>query len=57
MDRELPTDLTFEVDGARLNLSDASLTTYSYASEYRWSEAETNWSEGDNVQLALYGVD
>ena len=57
VDRELPTDLTFEVDGARFNLSDASLTTYSYASEYRWSEAETNWSEGDNVQLALYGVD
>ena len=57
LDRELPTDLTFEVDGARFNLSDASLTTYSYASEYRWSEAETNWSEGDNVQLALYGVE
>ena len=57
VDRELPTDLTFEVDGARFNLSDASLTTYSYASEYRWSEAETNWSEGDNVQLALYSAD
>ena len=57
VDRELPTGLTFEVDGARFNLSDASLTTYSYASEYRWSEAETNWSEGDNVQLALYSVD
>ena len=57
VDRELPTDLTFEVDGARFNLSDASLATYSYASEYRWSEAETNWSEGGNVQLALYSVD
>ena len=57
VDRELPTDFTFEVDGARFNLSDASLTIYSYASEYRWSEAETNWSEGDNVQLALYSVD
>ena len=57
VDRELPTGLTFEADGVRFNLSDASLTIYSYASEYRWSEAETNWSERDNVQLALYGVD
>ena len=57
VDRELPTDLTFAVDGVQFHLSDASLTTYSYASQYRWSEAETNWAEGDIIRLALYSVD
>ena len=57
VDKELPTGLTFEVDGVQFNLSDASLTTYSYASVYRWAEAEVNWSERDSVQLALYSLD
>ena len=54
VDRELPTELILEVDGARFHLSDASPTTYSYASEYRWSGAEVNWSEGDTAELTLY---
>ena len=57
VDKALPTDLAFQVDGTRFDLSDASLTTYSYASKYRWSGAETNWSNGDNVQLTLDRVD
>ena len=56
-DRVLPSELTFEVDGTRFNLSDASLTTYSYGTEYRWSEAEINWSDGAAVKLQLHHVD
>ena len=56
VDKELPSDLTFEVDGVRFLLNDASSRFYNYNSQYEyfWSEAGTNWRVGATVQLALY---
>ena len=53
LQKELPEGLTLEVDGVRFPLTDAWFLTYSYALEYRWLEADTSWSRGDTVRLAL----
>ena len=57
VDKELPTDFELEVDEKRFDSSDASLTSYSYATVYNWEEAEVEWSEGDTVKLAMQGAD
>ena len=53
-DREVPAAFTMDVDGIRLNSSDASFESYSYGKTYRWEDAGINWSEGDTVELGLY---
>ena len=50
-DKEMPIAFTLEVDGTRLASSDASFTSYSHSKIYEWEDAQTNWSEGDDVEL------
>ena len=54
-DREVPIAFTLDVDGTRLESSDASFTSYSYSQIYQWDAAQTNWSDGQTVELRLYG--
>ena len=53
-DREIPTAFTIEVDGTRLDSTDASFTSYSYGKTYEWQRAGISWSDGDEVELKLY---
>ena len=55
-DREMPIAFTLEVDGTRLESTDASFTSYSYSKIYQWEDAQMIWSEGDSVDLRLYGA-
>ena len=57
VDKELPMDFRLEVDGKQFDSRDASLTSYSYASVYKWEEAQLEWAEGDTIELALYRAD
>ena len=53
LDKEVPVDFTLDVDGTRLDSSDASFTSYTYAKGYYWADAGITWSEGTTVELAL----
>ena len=53
-DKEMPVAFTLDVDGTKLESSDASFTSYIYSKIYQWDDAQINWSEGDSVQLRLY---
>ncbi len=57
LDKKLPFDFTLSVDGAELESSDASHTSYSYAEVYMWSAQDIYWDEGDEVALAIYRKD
>ena len=52
-DREIPQAFTIEVDGTRLDSSDASFTSYSYGKTYEWRDTRISWSDGDTVELKL----
>ena len=45
-DKEIPTDFTLDVDGTKLDSTNASLTSYSYTKMYEWSGAGIDWSNG-----------
>ena len=53
-DKEIPVAFTLDVDGTRLESSDASLTSYSYSKNYEWQGSDIDWSEGDRVEFKLY---
>ena len=53
-DKEIPKAFTIEVDGTRLDSTDASFTSYSYGKTYEWQRTGIHWSDGDEVELKLY---
>ena len=53
-DQEMPMAFILEIDGVRLESTDATLTSYSYTNTYLWEKAETIWSDGQQVELRLY---
>ena len=53
-DREISVGFTLEVDGTRLESSEAEFTSLSYSKIYRWEDVNVRWSEGDTARLRLY---
>ena len=57
LDKEVPVEFTLDVDGTRLDSSDASFTSYTYAKVYYWADAGITWSEGSSVALSMNDSD
>ena len=56
-DKEIPVAFTLDVGGTRLDSSDASFESYSYAKIFRWQNVGIDWDDGVTVWLAMYSAD